>query len=358
MPAATGQWVLAYYVGYEIDKLPIAQIDWTALTHIAFSPMTVNSDGTLDLSFDDTHGAAAGPTDAMALATAAHQHGVRAILMLGGAGNGPAIAAQAVPANRAAFVTRILGALDQLGYDGVDLDWEESVNLDDMIGLAQALRQARPSIVLTYPGGMVNSNFQTVDARFGTLAQSLDRFFVQSYYPSTAVAGSGWNSWFLAPVSGVTAQTPIAADDTLSRYEAAGVPHDKLGIGTGFYAICYTGGITAPRQPTDGTSQKIVGGDGSYPLSALFAAGGTFETAAAGSKLRDATALEPYLSLPSPVADSHCGASTQYISYEDETSIIAKGTWSKQNGYAGIIIWTLSQGTDATRIALRTGFLQ
>ena len=42
--------------------------------------------------------------------------------------------------------------------------------------------------------------------------------------------------------------------------------------------------------------------------------------------------------------DPGCGAATQYISYEDETSIIAKGTFSKTNGYGGIIVWTLEEG--------------
>ena len=41
---ASGQWVMGYYVGYDINAYPIASIDWTGLTHIIFSPVTVNSD--------------------------------------------------------------------------------------------------------------------------------------------------------------------------------------------------------------------------------------------------------------------------------------------------------------------------
>ncbi|MGE5186617.1 MAG: glycosyl hydrolase family 18 protein [Acidobacteriota bacterium] len=361
----TGQWVLGYYVGYQIDSYPIASIEWSALTHIAFSPMTVKADGTLDLSFDDSHGT--GTQDAMALASAAHAHGVVPLLMLGGANDGANIAAQAASGSRAAFVSQLLAAMDMLGYDGIDLDWEDSVNLDDLVALAQALRAARPAIVLTYPGGAINGNFQTVDARFATLAQALDRFFVQTYYPSTAVAGSGWDSWFLSPLSGVTGSTPIAIDDSLARYAAAGVPSAKLGMGTGFYAICYTGGITGPRQPTNGAA--IVGGDNAYPLSALFAAGSTFDTAGASARHVDATATAPYLSLPAAVNDTHCGASVQYISYEDEASIVMKGAWSRQHGYGGIIVWTIEQGwlpanasggrpQDALMQALATGFLK
>src|SRR6185437_9098645 len=62
----SGQWVLGYYVGYDIDAYPIASIDWTGLTHIIFSPMTVNGNLTLDLTFDDSNGT--GMQDATTLA--------------------------------------------------------------------------------------------------------------------------------------------------------------------------------------------------------------------------------------------------------------------------------------------------
>ncbi len=339
--ASGGQWVLGYYVGYDINAYPIASIDWTGLTHIAFAPLTVNADLSLSFDFDDQNGS--GQADATALAQAAHAHGVKALLMLGGQGAGANIAAASTPANLAAFVKALTQALATLGYDGIDLDWEDSVDLDDLVALAQALRAAQPSMILSYPGGVINANFPTVDPHMATLAQSLDRFDVQSYYPTTAVTGSGWDSWFLSPLSGESGSTPIAIDDTLKRYAAAGIPKAKLGMGTAFYAICYTGGISGPRQPTT-ASQAIAGGDNTYPLSAFFAGGSTFAASASANQARDAVAQEPYLTFTSPVTDAKCGGSTQYISYEDETSIEAKGAFSKANGYGGIIVWTIQEG--------------
>ncbi len=361
----TGQWVMGYYVGYQINSYPIAQIDWSGLTHIIFAPLTVKADQTLDLSFSDSNGT--GAADAMALAQAAHAHNVKALLMLGGAGAGANIATAANAAHRAAFVTTLVNAMTTLGYDGIDLDWEDSVNIDDLVALAAALRTARPTMLLTYPAGAINGNFQTVDPKMATLAQSLDRFNVQTYYPSTAITGQGWSSWFNSPVTGVTGSTPIAIDDSLQRYFAVGIPKAKLGMGMSFYAICYTGGITGPRQATTAANQ-IVGGDNNYPLSTFFAAGSTFAASTVGEQKRDATALVPYLSLAAAKNDPGCGATTRYISYDDETSIIAKGTFSKQSGYGGIIIWTIQQGwlpagavggraRNALMQALRTGFL-
>jgi chitinase len=360
---ASGQWVMGYYVGYDINAYPIASIDWTGLTHIIFSPMTVNSDLSLNLSFTDQNGT--GEADAKALATAAHANGVKALLMLGGAGAGTNIATAATPANLAAFVKALISAMTTLGYDGIDLDWEDSVDLDNLVALAQGLRAAQPGMLITYPGSVINANFQTVASQLPTLAKSLDRFNIQSYYPSTAFIGSGWDSWFLSPLSGESGSTPIAIDDTFNRYVAAGIPKAKLGMGTAFYAICYSGGITGPRQAT--SSQSITGGDNTYPLSAFFASGSTFATSASSNQMRDTTAKEPYLTFTSAVSDAKCG-STQYISYEDETSLIAKGTFSKTNGYGGIIIWTIEEGwlpsgatggraPNALMQALKTGFI-
>lgn len=281
----------------------------------------------------------------------------------GGANAGANIRTAASAANRAAFVDTLLRALDELHYDGLDLDWEDSVDLDELVALAQDLRIARPAIVLTYPAGSINGNFQTVDARFRALGAAIDQFNVQTYYPSTAITGQGWDSWFLAPLSGVTGSTPIAVDDTLARYAAVGIPKAKLGMGTGFYAICYTGGITGPRQPTTSDTQ-IVGGDNDFPLTAFYAASGTYDTHAAARR-RDFTAMQPYLSFTEPVTDAHCGQPTQYISYEDEISI----AFAKQNGYGGIIVWTLQEGylpagasggraRDAMIQALGTAFLR
>jgi chitinase len=292
---------------------------------------------------------------------------VRALLMLGGAGAGANIAKAAAPSARAAFVSRLLAALDTLGYDGLDLDWEDSVDLDNLVALAADLRKARPTIVLSYPAGTINPNFMSVDPRYVELAKSLDRFNVQTYYPSTALAGGGWKSWFNSPVSGWSPSTPITIDDSLQRYATAGIPKSKLGFGVGFYAICYTNGITAPRQDT--ASAAITGGDNIFPLSAFFATGSIFDKSSATERKLDTAAQVPYLSLGSAVTDPHCGnRATRYISYDDETSLKAKGTFSKTNGYGGIIIWTIQEGwlpanaaggraRNSLMLALKQGFL-
>lgn len=147
----------------------------------------------------------------------------------------------------------------------------------------------------------------------------------------------------------------MTISDSLKRYADVGVPKEKLGMGVAFYAICYTGGITAPNQNTDNAS--IRGGDNDYPLSKLFESGIVTNS----TRKWDAVAQVPYLSLSTPDSNG-----CRYVSYDDEESLIAKGEFAKQNGYGGVIVWTISQGYMASRpsglrnplmTALTQGFL-
>jgi chitinase len=350
--SGTTPWVTGYYVGYQRDMLPPENIYWDGITHIAMGAATANADGTLNTGFyiDDTNG----PALARQISTLAHAHNKKAILMLGGAGNGAAIHS-AVSNHRAAFIANIVSAMDSLGYDGVDLDWEDDVDWALFETFAKELRLAAPGKIITLPGGAINSNYQTVDPLVVRVTKYVDQFNLMTYYPATAWAGDGWYSWHNSPLKGAKSTTPVSIEDSLARYNASGVPKEKMGMGVGFYAIGYKGGITGPNQPT--TSGMIVGGDNAYPLSELYGTGGAYDEQ---YRHWDSDALEPYLSLPRP--DSF-GA--KYISFEDEQSLKAKGAFTRENGYGGIIIWTINEGYIASRAdpnflmeALRAGFIE
>lgn len=345
-------WVTGYYVGYQRDMLPPEDIDWNGLTHIAMGAATANADGTLNTDFyiDNTNG----PALARQISTLAHTHNKKAILMLGGANNGAAFHS-AVRDHRAAFITHIISTMDSLGYDGVDLDWEDDVDWVLFEIFAKELRAAAPGKIITLPGGAINSNYQTVDPQVVKVTKYVDQFNLMTYYPATAWAGDGWYSWHNSPLKGAKSTTPVSIEDSLARYNASGVPKEKMGMGVGFYAIGYNGGITGPNQPT--THGMIVGGDNAYPLSELYSTGGAYDEQ---YRYWDSDALVPYLSLPQP--DSF-GA--KYVSFEDEQSLIAKGAFARENGYGGIIIWTINEGYVASRAdpnflmeALRVGFIE
>src|SRR5512145_127641 len=84
-------WVTGYYVGYQSSKHPPSEIDFSALSHLVMGAALVKADGSVDLSFY-VGDANAGGTLARDVAKRAHAAGKRALLMVGGAGNGAAIA--------------------------------------------------------------------------------------------------------------------------------------------------------------------------------------------------------------------------------------------------------------------------
>lgn len=352
-PAAAPQWVMGYYASYQRDRLPPAAIAWNGLTHIVMARLKANADGTLDTDFD--WDPVNGPALARDVARRAHAAGRKAILMLGGDDNSPLVH-DAVVNHRAAFVANLVAAVRDLGYDGLDLDWENTIDWPAFVAFAGDLRKALPKAVLTMPVGTLNLNYQSVDPHIPEIARKLDRVSIMAYYPATAWAGSGWLSWFNSPLGGEKPATPVSIASSLRAYAAAGIAKAKLGLGTSFYAICYTGGITGPNQSTEG-GVAIAGGDNDFPLSALYGAGGAFRQT---YRHWYAAASEPYLTLPRP--ESH---GCRYLSFEDEQSLLAKGAFSRRNGYGGIIVWTINQGVVPSHSrpnflmdALEKGFLR
>src|SRR6476646_1544488 len=162
-------WVEAYYVGYERDLYPIEAVDFGALTHLMVGRVRPLADGTVthDFDIDDVNG----PIWAQATVNAAHAAGRKAILMVGGAGEIDGWRA-AASQHRDALVANLLAVMDEFGFDGLDLDWEplEDTDQADFQALAGELRADRPGMLMTVPIGWINSNFQTSDPWYATIA--------------------------------------------------------------------------------------------------------------------------------------------------------------------------------------------
>jgi len=329
-PGATGRWLMGYYPVYERDRLPPADIDFTHLSHLAVGRATPNADGTLTTTFDLDP--VNGPAVARDLVTRTHAAGRTAILMLGGAGEHDGFAAAAAPARRARFVASILAVVDDLGFDGVDLDWEplSDAELPDAIALAQALRAARPSLVLTMPITWVSSNAGPVSAQYANLAASLDQFNLMTY--DMADAWPGWVSWHASALHGHGPDHPSSVEYAIDVFLAAGVPATKLGVGAGFYGACWSQ-VTMPLQaPGAGHIVATIAYSDIvrdyYPVAPL---------------RRDTTAQVPYLSDPAGAGPRRC----TFLSFEDADSVAAKGAYARQRGLGGAIVWTINQGHQA-----------
>jgi chitinase len=330
---ARGAWVSAYYPGYQRDMLPPDAIDWSTLTHLMVGRIRPTAAGDVTTDFDIDP--AQGPTFARDMAQRAHAAGRKAILMLGGAGEHDGFVGAADPARRAAFVAKLLQVQDDLGYDGIDVDWEpiEAADRAPLLALLGDLRAARPNMLLTIPVNWVSINqLGDVDGYYAQVAALVDQMNLMTYEMSGNYPG--WDSWLFGPLYGATESHPSSIDSSVQRFLAVGVPAAKLGIGVGFYGSCWIG-VTAPRVDLSNLNASMGVSDNSMTYAAIVS-----NYLPAATRTFDAEAQSPYLSAPGGVGPQSC----TLITYEDPESIAAKGAYARAHGLGGAIIWTINEG--------------
>jgi chitinase len=347
-------WVMGYYVGYLADRQPVSAIDWGGLTHLALGVFVPQNDGALDASLALDAAGRAG------LVRAARGHGVKVIAMIGGEGTGKQWFEAVSGANRAKFIANLKNLVTLEGFDGLDLDWEplETGQQPRLLKLVQDLRAALPKAVLTFPAdGADNANFPSDRSFFASLAPYVDQLNLMTY--GMAGSYSGWKTWHSSPLYQQDSATPTSIDFTVSGYLKAGIPAAKLGIGIGFYGLCYGPPATGPLEDTvgrrpDGSSLLADDNDISY-------ANIVTQYAPFGTRHWDAKARVPYLSFTRPSGPKGC----TYISYDDEQSILEKGRYVAAKGLGGAIIWNINQGYIASgtpanplMVATRRAFIE
>ena len=346
------RWVQGYYVGYERDLYPIAEVDFTAVTHLMVGRVRPLADGSVTTDFDiDTTN---GPVWAHGAVDVAHAAGRKAIGMVGGAGELAGFESAASNGLRPTLVANLLAVVDTYHFDGLDLDWEPLEGNDQalFVALAQDLRNARPGLLLTVPLIWTNANFAgTPDPFLGDIAPLFDRINVMTY--DMAGPWQGWQSWHNSALHGETPNTPSSISASIAYHLASGVPASKLGYGVAFYGDCWQG-VTAPHQ--DGGN--ISNSDGTMSYTNIMAGYYT-----PSRRVWDATAQVPYLSAMTPFGAGNC----TFLSYDDAESIAGKGVYARAQGLGSVIIWTISQGhiptlpagqRDPLLDAIRTSFLQ
>lgn len=348
--SASSRWVIGYYPEYLTSMMPPKQIDWHGMTHIAVGRIVPNHDGSLNTTFDvdATHG----PRIAEQLSRLAKAHHVVPILMIGGAGEQSQWEG-AARHHLSRLVSNLISAMRRYGYVGLDLDWEPVPSADEptLLKLVNALKAADPSVVLTVPVGWGNYR-EHVDAFYGQLAKRVQRLDIMTY--GMAGAYPGWKTWHSSALHGAKPDTPADVASNVSAYEAAGVPARKLGIGVGFYGTCWTGGVNGPNQ--DIGSSYVKADDNVMTYVAIMA-----HYYQAASYHYDSTAAAPYLGYSRPTGPQGC----TYISYENATSIKAKGRYAVAHHLGGAIIWAINEGhvlgapsghTDPLLLATRKAF--
>jgi len=273
------------------------------------------------------------PQLATDLIAAAHAHGVKAVASIGGADSQTDFRAATASGSITTFAANLVSLMTTTGYDGIDIDWEPMDKADEpaVIDLANRIRQARPGALITIPIGEINVNIPPDISGFAAIAAVYDQLNIMSY--GQAGAWSGWKSWHSSALYHTDSATPESIDSTVQLYLAANVPASKLGIGIGFYGLCYSSPVTGPDQALNGAT--LIASDGTMSYANIMA-----NYYSVGARQWDSLARVPYLSFASAHAPDGC----TYISYDDEQSIAEKGAYVRAKGLGGVIQWELNEG--------------
>ncbi|KAF2174874.1 glycoside hydrolase family 18 protein, partial [Zopfia rhizophila CBS 207.26] len=250
--------------------------------------------------------------------------------------DGPA----STPQGRKTFADSCVQLIKDLGFDGIDIDWEYPQNAEQgeqLVLLLQEIRQAmdtyadtlasgsygsRPHFILSIAAPAGKQNYQHLP--LGRLASVLDFINLMAYDFAGSWDHCAGHQSNLYPSRSTPTCTPFCANATIHDYLAAGVPSHKLVLGMPLYGRAFL--------QTTGPGQPFTGGIGE----------GSFEAG-----------VWDFKALPKPGAvehiDEEAGASYSYdvntgamISYDTVPMAVGKAGYIKQHHLGGAMWWELS----------------
>jgi chitinase len=211
----------AYPAGFKsVGYMPswsgsVNSIQYSKLTHINYSFVLPNSNGTLQAVPD--------PGKLSSLVTQAHNNGVRVSLAIGGWNDGNDSAFEALAGNasgRTTFVNSVVSVINQYNLDGVDIDWE-------------------------YPDpGTSGDNFTALMGQLSTAMRSRGKLLTAAVVSGGSTANGvqpavfGYVDWL--NIMAYDGGTPHANYDwsigTINYWKSRGLPASKAVLGVPFYS--------------------------------------------------------------------------------------------------------------------------
>jgi chitinase len=257
-------------------------------------------------------------------------------------------AADAQPEQRAAFVASCVDLFlkGDLGpgvsaaglFDGIDVDWEfprgaDAANFIPLIAeFRKQMDAVRPGMLLSVALGPSPHMYGDADlGRLGTLVDEAGLMTYDFNGPWSSTTG------LIAPLAS-SSPDDGSVERSVSAWEAAGLPAQKLLMGLPFYGY---GWRQVPAENHGfGQDGMPVRGDRPYRfIQSLIAP----STQPANSPAAGASATVVYRDPVSQAPWLFDGSS--FWTYEDQISIQSKGTYAAREQLAGFMIWELSGDT-------------
>lgn len=323
---------------------------------------------------------AAWTTEAQKYIAAAHAAGVKVIVSYGGEGLGGDVfsVATRTTADSDALAAAMVSTAQSIGFDGVDLDWEEQFNAAGAVRLLHSLRTRWPGGLVTVDVGPTYGFEQNAIAKtMGAAKDDVDAVMVMSYIPGDRT----WTWWVvpvpLTPLHG----TPVpwggtqtySVDADFAAWTGAGLPASKLIMGVGGFGLAwgdtnddsiapvvpYANDNALANDPTCSNSPWTCGAGADTEVAPLSCTDNHVtqkwvdQALAAAPSLtlkNDTVGGVTYWGAPAPnqlaSVPSPCGSGTAKVGlifYETPTSMAAKVSYATSKGMRGMEFWTLSQ---------------
>lgn len=323
-----GKWLMGYYPSWDRDRLDPDDIDWQYLTHIAYGALAPLSDGGVDYDFALNNGE--GEKLAKEISRLAKRHDVVPMLFIGGGAHGRnGWVGATSPKNVETFAKNLIAVMDELGYQGIDVDWEPLYedDLPQIRDLARALKKQRPGIPLSMAVPSRNVNLGDPSTGYDYLADEFDRINIMTY--DMGGAWGGWSVWHHSALDNEGKTNPTSIESSVRLYKKIGVPSGKIGIGAPFYGYCWQGDAEIGKTVAGGIKTN---GAMSYRLIMR-------EYYDRDWYEYDRRAEADYLLFDEPTGPDEC----TMISYMDTRSAEARAKWADDERLGGIIIWSLGQ---------------
>lgn len=301
-----GKWMTPKYT---VDKIP-----YEKLTHILWSFVSPNADGSLRGDAVDS------PSDLDSMVSLAHKANTKVILSLGGAGLCENFAAvSASESLRAIFINNLISFVNAHHLDGLDLDWEYSsvpvpaADTSAYTKLVHDLRAALPkdkSLSAAIPCSPYYGKYFSVEG----FIDDLDWIGFMTY----DITGS-WDDLarFNSPLYPNPPNTTWSWEETATYWSGRNIDASKMVFGFASFGFDF-GAATGP-------ASSFNSNDVTYTSFAEVSKNPSWII------YFDSIAKVPY------------GISeNRFVTFDNPESAAAKAEFVKENHYAGIMIWEIS----------------
>ncbi|XP_078035249.1 chitotriosidase-1 isoform X3 [Augochlora pura] len=342
-------------------KIEIKDIDPSLCTHMIYSFVGINTDGTIRIMDPWADLPDDGGKDGFGkfVARSKESPGTKAMIAIGGWNEGSTKYSEVVgnPSKRSTFVQNVIKFLQRYNFDGFDVDWEypnqrggQLSDRENFVALLRELRQAFDShgyILSVAVGAAEKSASQSYI--INQVAQHVHFINLMTY----DMNGS-WNNWagLNAPLYPATResgdQAKLNVNSSVHYWLSQGAPADKLVVGIPSYGRTFT--LANPNNNDIGAPTYGPGTAGPYTREAgMLGYNEICESLRQGGwdVRRETQQRVPY-----------AVKGNQWVGYDDIKSVREKCEYINHLGLAGAMMWSVEtddfRGTSGQKYPLLT----